>query len=204
MTSLAHKLGISRAASQPSMRRVPMTGDDDGARQKDDYYGTPGWVTDLLIAGEEMGGGIWEPACGHGLISTQLAKHGYDVVSTDLVDRGFPFAQTGIDFLMERRCLAPNVVTNPPFKLAREFATHALDIGAEKVCLLLKLAFMQGADRSPWLFASGLARVHVVASRITFVAAPDRPPFTSNFVDGYGWFVWQHGYSGSPVLRLAA
>jgi len=198
VTSLAHKLGISRQASQAS---IPMTGDEQGVRQKDDYYGTPAWVTQLLCNIERFDGPVWEPACGHGLIASVLAANGYSVISTDLVDRGHGI--TGADFLMERGRLGRSVVTNPPFKLAREFATHALDIGCEKVALLLKLAFMQGGDRTPWLFASGLRRVVVISKRITFVAAPDRPAFTSNFVDGYGWFIWERGYVG-PVELVAA
>lgn len=201
MTSIAHKLGISRSASQPAMRKVPMTGDDMGARQKDDYYGTPAWVTRLLTGRELFAGDVWEPACGHGLIAEELKAAGLGVVATDLVDRGY--GTHGVDFLLEQKLLAPNVVTNPPFKLAREFAQHALDLGAAKVALLLKLAFMQGADRSPWLFASGLAKVIVVSRRITFDAGPGRAPFTSNFVDGYGWFIWRAGHRAPTVLEAA-
>jgi hypothetical protein len=181
-----------------------MTGDDLGDRQKDDFYATPAWVTSLLWRAEPFFGDVWEPAAGTGLISELLKARGATVVSTDLVDRGYADAQTGIDFLMEQRLLAPNVITNPPFKLAREFAQHAMDLGAAKCALLLKLAFMQGGDRTPWLFSSGLRRVHVISKRITFVAAPDRPAFTSNFVDGYGWFVWQSGYRGSVELLEAS
>jgi len=198
VTSIAHKLGLSRAKSQREQRAVPMTGDPPGVREKDEYYGTPAWVTDALLTAEPFFGAIWEPACGHGLIASRLAEHGHEVVATDLVNRGY--GQHGVDFLMEQRLLAPNIVTNPPFKLAREFARHAMDIGATKCALLLKLAFMQGGDRTPWLFKSGLRRVYVIAKRITFVAAPGRPAFTSNFVDGYGWFVWQAGYRGAVEL----
>ena len=201
MTSIAHKIGVSRKASQAAQRAVPMTGDALGDRQKDDYYGTPPWVTDALLACEPFFGPIWEPACGHGLIAKRIAECGGEVVATDLVNRGY--GQHGVDFLMEQRLLAPNIVTNPPFKLAREFADHAMRLGATKCALLLKLAFMQGGERTPWLFSSGLRRVHVLAKRITFVAAPDRPAFRSNFVDGYGWFVWQASYRG-PVELVPA
>lgn len=201
MTSLAHKLGISRQASQGAQRKIRMAGDDAGLRQKDDYYGTPAWVTRLLIEREWFAGPVWEPACGHGLIAEELKASGIGVVATDLVDRGY--GTHGVDFLLEQRLLAPNVATNPPFKLAREFAQHALNLGAAKVALLLKLAFMQGADRSPWLFASGLRKVIVVSRRITFDAGPGRDPFTSNFVDGYGWFIWHAGHRGPAELEAA-
>ena len=206
---LAQRMGASRAASQASQasqRSVPMTGDDQGSRQKDDFYATPPWVTRALIDAEPFSGAIWEPAAGTGRICEAVrdweVEHNFapvEIVATDLVDRGYAPAQTGVDFLMEQKLLAPNVITNPPFKLAREFAQHAMDLGAAKCALLLKLGFAQGADRTPWLFNSGLARIWVIASRITFEAAADRPAFTSNFVDGYAWFVWVAGHKGPAM-----
>lgn len=195
---LAERMGASRKASRDATRSVPMTGDEAGARQKDDFYATPLWVTLALLKAERFFGPIWEPAAGTGRICQAIEAFapGTEVVATDLVDRGYAPAQTGIDFLMEQRLLAPNIITNPPFKLAREFAQHAMDIGVTKCALLLKLGFAQGAARTPWLFNSGLARIWVIASRITFEAAADRPQFTSNFVDGYAWFVWEAGHNG--------
>ena len=41
MTSIAHKLGLSRAKPQREQRAVPMVGDPQGAREKDEYYNAP-------------------------------------------------------------------------------------------------------------------------------------------------------------------
>lgn len=198
---LAKRMGESRKASQDATRGIPMTGDELGARQKDDFYATPPWVTLALLKAEPFAGPIWEPAAGTGRICETIKQWSpeREVIATDLVDRGYVPAETGVDFLMEQRRLAPNVVTNPPFKLAREFAQHAMDLGVDKCALLLKLGFAQGAERTPWLFNSGLARIWVIASRITFEAVADRPQFTSNFVDGYAWFVWERGHEGMAM-----
>jgi hypothetical protein len=38
---------------------------------------------------ERFNGDIWEPACGDGAMSRELAAAGHTVISTDLVDRGY-------------------------------------------------------------------------------------------------------------------
>jgi len=38
---------------------------------------------------ESFEGQIWEPACGDGAISRVLEAAGYQVISTDLIDRGY-------------------------------------------------------------------------------------------------------------------
>jgi hypothetical protein len=67
---------------------------------------------------EHFEGTIWEPACGDGAISKVLEAAGYDVISTDLIDRGF--GQGGVDFLKTTKALGRNIVTNPPY------GTHGL------------------------------------------------------------------------------
>ena len=59
-------------------------------REINDYYATdPGAMVDLLKY-EEFNKNIWEPACGEGNLSEVLKAHGYNVYSTDLIDRGYP------------------------------------------------------------------------------------------------------------------
>lgn len=117
------------------------------ADRKDDLYETPACATRALLAHEPLHGCIWEPACGRGAISRVLMDAGHDVVSTDLVARGY--GEGGIDFLMEHRA-PPNagtVLTNPPFKLADKFARHALTL-VPKVILLLRWAYAEGENKS--------------------------------------------------------
>ena len=83
-----------------------------GARQKDDFYATPLEATNALLNVESFDGKIYEPCCGQGHISKALINHGYEVESTDLVDRGY--GQSNIDFLMELE-VRENIVTNPPY-----------------------------------------------------------------------------------------
>ncbi len=100
--------------------------------RKDDLYETPACITRALLSVERLPRRIWEPAAGRGAIVKVLRDAGRAVVATDLVDYGEPDQLARRDLLLERQaplgCKA--IVTNPPFKLAGEFAAHALDLEA--------------------------------------------------------------------------
>jgi hypothetical protein len=177
-----------------------MLGHDQAARQKDDFYPTPRRGIDALLAVEKFEGAIWEPACGDGAISEALKAAGYHVQSTDLVDRGYGTA--GIDFLMEYASQAPNIVTNPPFKLAVPFVRKSLELSSGKVAMLLKIAFLEGIERAKLFKESPLARVHVFSQRLAFVPGGTTGART---LDGGGmmafaWFVWDHSHKGAPSI----
>src|SRR5207245_2190350 len=92
----------------------------------------PACITRALLSVERLPRRIWEPAAGRGAIVKVLRDAGRAVVATDLVDYGEPDQLARRDLLLERQ--APHgckaIVTNPPFKLAGEFAAHALDLEA--------------------------------------------------------------------------
>lgn len=163
------------------------------AREKDDYYPTPPYATEALLRVENFTGRVWEPACGAGDISRAFMAAGHSVESTDLVDRGFGTPR--IDFLMEQELLAPNVVTNPPFKMADDFARHALDLGAEKVALLLRINFLEGVTRRDVL--QKLSRVWVFSKRLTMTIG--RTDAKGGMI-AYAWYVWDRAHTGKPEL----
>jgi hypothetical protein len=118
-----------------------------GKREKDDFYPTPREAVDALLESTVVGHlrKVWEPACGDGAISKVLESRGIQVVSTDIVDRGY--GQGGVDFLETNHLFAPAIITNPPFKLAEQFIHHSLALGAETVAMLLKATFWNAASR---------------------------------------------------------
>ena len=61
----------------------------DKERENDDYYATEPKAAELLLELEQFSPNIWECACGEGHLSEVFKKHGYNVYSTDLVDRGY-------------------------------------------------------------------------------------------------------------------
>src|SRR5262245_43430631 len=123
------------------------------AERRDDLYETPDVAVHALMRVENLPENIWECACGPGRIVKVLRAAGHRVFATDLVDYGCPDAESRVDFLMERppSFFVGAIVTNPPFKLAGEFAAHALTLGIPKVVMLLRLAFLESERRSPIL-----------------------------------------------------
>lgn len=158
----------------------------------DDFYETPACATEALVRVESLPKRIWEPACGRGAISEVLASAGHDVISTDLVDYGY--GRPGVDFLMETT--APRgvgcIVTNPPFKLADQFARHALTL-TPKVILLLRWAYAEGVARSD-LIDGPLAHVWLGRERLPFMHRDGVDgPRHSNSGAPFAWFVFEAG-----------
>lgn len=93
-----------------------------------DYYATEPKATEVLLEQEHFAPVVWECACGEGHISKVLESHGYNVVSTDLVYRGYGRLNP-CDFLLENVVdFSGDIITNPPYKYALEFVEHALNI----------------------------------------------------------------------------
>ena len=162
-------------------------------REKDDFYATPESTTLALLKAEKFIGPIWEPCCGAGHISKVLAAQGYEVESSDLVDRGFGIPR--VDALMEYRD-AENIVTNPPYKNSIDFAEHFTDC-APKVALLLKLNFLEGLQRKEFFNRKPPKRIYVFSKRQSLM---------KNGVAHRGgmmalaWFVWERGNTAPPRI----
>lgn len=106
-------------------------------RVQDDLYPTPAVATQHLLKRVSFKGAVWECASGLGHISFELQRAGYEFVSTDLAAKRYGYGEE-LDFLQADRALAPNICTNPPYKLLRDFIEKCLTIpGIEKVALFL-------------------------------------------------------------------
>ena len=120
-------------------------------RQQDDYYATEPRAVEILLENEQFSPYVWECACGEGHMSDILKAHGYEVKSSDLVDRGYSGTEL-IDFLSIKRediDLPRDIITNPPYKYAKEFVEKALDVSeyGAKVAMFLKLTFLESKGR---------------------------------------------------------
>lgn len=165
-------------------------------REKDDFYPTPPEGTEALLQHEKFNGSIWEPACGDGAISRVLERHGYDVFSSDLVDRGY--GESGWDFLMEYQRQAPNIITNPPFKHAQEFAEKALILTTGKVAMLCRLAWLEGIARKEMFERTPLKTVYVFSKRLHMAKGGEE---VKSGMIAFAWYVWEHGYEGDPRIK---
>ena len=188
------KLGVMESKTQAGFRIVG--GNDRGDRQKDDFYATPSEATLALLSKETFTGSIYEPCCGQGHISKVLASNGYDVESTDLVDRGY--GTSGVDFLMETQ-QRDNIITNPPYgKLALPMAHHCQHIARKKTALLLKLSFLEGVARKQFFLETPPIRVWVFSKRMNLMK--DGQQYKNGGMMALAWFVWQTGHRGETTV----
>ena len=166
-----------------------------GDRQKDDFYATPLEATNALLNVESFDGKIYEPCCGQGHISKALINHGYEVESTDLVDRGY--GQSNIDFLMELE-VRENIVTNPPYgRLLMQFVKQCHYLSHKKFALLLKLTFLEGQERKEFFNINPPVRVHVFSKRISLMK--NGVSYDGGMM-ALAWFVWEKGNVNKPIL----
>jgi hypothetical protein len=162
-----------------------------------DFFPTPAWATEALIDNEHFDGDIWECACGNGAMSEVLKKTGNKIYSSDLIDRGY--GEGGIDFLNSDLHF-DNIVTNPPYNAAEGFVKSGLGRAKKKFALLLRLAFLEGANRQKTIFSLyPPSRVWVFSERITFY--PAGAEVKGSGTTAYAWFVWDKESSSGTELR---
>ena len=116
-------------------------------RETHDYYATEPKALELLLREETFSPRVWECACGEGHLAKVLEAHGYSVLSTDLIDRGY--GKGGVDFLQCDEKFDGDIITNPPYKYALQFVQKALELipDGHKVAMFLKLQFLEGKAR---------------------------------------------------------
>jgi hypothetical protein len=179
-----------------NLKRAQSLVGTSAGRPENDFYPTPSDAVDALLKHEKFEGVIWEPACGDGAICKVLESHGYEVLATDLIDRGW--GQGDHDFLTSD-LKAENIVTNPPFTMAEQFVRLSLQRTTGKVVMLCKLQFLEGAKRKIMFEETPLARVYVFSKRLTMTRNGEK--MKNSGMIAFCWLVWEHGYTGDPVIK---
>jgi hypothetical protein len=189
-------------------------------RDPDNWYVENTWVSRRLFEVETFRGRIVDPCAGMGNIMQGAKEAGTKVYSYDLRDRGFSGVYGGYDFLNAGAYMpgifpTENIVSNFPYgkvqdgvesqrpRLEEEFVRIALERTTGKVAAFLDANWMAGSKRGQWLETLPLYRVYVVSPR------PSCPPGTflqrggkaGNGSKDYCWYVFLHGYSGSPTVH---
>jgi hypothetical protein len=170
-------------------------------REEHEHYVEPFWCSERLFDEEAFQPGIWDPCCGFGRICMSAVKAGLYAIGTDILDRGFSEFAGASNFLLMERFRSPNIVCNPPFNIAAQFALHALaHSDTQKVAMVFPTARLNAAH---WLKGTPLARVWLMTPR------PSMPPghtITAGQKPGGGkadfcWLVWERGHLGSAEMR---
>ena len=183
------------------------SGNRDRARRLDGYH-TPRVAVETLLRAERLSPRVWEPANGFSRVSRVLRESGRDVFTSD-VHAWHAGTERVANFLAERRLPSRfreegcDIVTNPPFVLAREFAEHALSLQhrGDKCCLLLRLQFIEGNKRLDLFRRGQLRRVHAYSFRLPRMHAFGYRGSKGGSAIAFAWFVFQKGYRGPTELR---
>ena len=171
-----------------------------GNREVNDYYATDPIAIDLLLKEETFNKNIWECACGEGHMSERLKENGFEVYSTDLVDRGYQ--DEILDFLNSYVSFDGDIITNPPYKYAQEFIEKSIDNVNEgnKVAMFLKLTFLESKKRKELFEKYPFKTLYVASGRISCAKNGDFEEYPSSAV-AYGWYVWEKGFKGDPTIK---
>jgi len=180
----------------------------DKEREDNDYYATDPKAIDKLLSVETLCHNLWECACGEGHLSKRLIELGHkNVISTDLIDRGYGFAPFDF-FKIKKEDVGSEVdiITNPPYKFAKEFVLKALEVlsPGRKCYMFLKLTFLEGKGRYKELFSKySPQKIYVFSERVMCAK-------NGNFEEmktgggsavAYAWFVWEKGCKSKTVLE---
>ena len=181
----------------------------EGERQQEDYYATDPKALELLLELETFSPYVWEPACGEGHLSEVLKSHGYKVKSSDVINRGYSDTET-LDFLKVnkqdiKQDFSRDIITNPPYRYAKEFVEHALNISMDntKVAMFLKLTFLESKARKKLFEKYPPKIIYVSSSRLQCAKNGDFEKYGKGVgtAVAYAWFIWEKGFKGNTVVR---
>lgn len=176
------------------------------ARIPQDFYATPPEVTKALLSVERdrlfCFSPIWEPAAGDGAIVKVLKAAGYQVIASDISDRGCPNVKVKSFFdYKEPPGLA--IVTNPPFSLTNwrdgkgKWITHALgilDLDVDYMALLLPWTWAAAAGLGDIWERYPPAVIYLLTWKVDFTGQ-GAPPQNNC------WVIWDRGHRGETILR---
>lgn len=175
----------------------------DLTRVEHDYYATEPKAAELLLEVEPDLINVWECACGEGHLAEVFDRHNALGYATDLIHRGYYKQEGTLDFLACKFTeWYGDIVTNPPYKYAKEFVEKALELATDgrKVCMFLKLTFLEGKARKELFEKHPPKVVYVASSRLNCVRNGDFVKYPSSAV-AYTWFVWEKGYEGDTIIK---
>lgn len=175
----------------------------DHERQPYDYYATDPRAAQLLLQVEQFHTDIWEPACGELHLANVFKSAGYNVRCSDIVNRA---DNEVLDFLdITNTHWQGDIITNPPYKYAREFVEKALSIIPDgyKVAMFLKLQFMEGKGRKHLFTTYPPKCIYVSSSRLNCAINGnfDSLRTTGGSAVAYAWYVWEKGYKGNTIVK---
>jgi hypothetical protein len=178
-------------------QQLPIAGHVPAGRAAHDFYPTPAWVVRALVeSGEIPSGRVWDswldPCAGEGAIIRAVPEVAWSAMEIrpeceELLEDAAGVGNVVIgDFLTEGHPGDPSwVVTNPPFRLAADFARAGLEACSQGVAMLLPLGWLGSCSK----------RLDLLRSPPDVLVLSKRPSFTGRGTDvqSYAWCIWRRG-----------
>lgn len=183
-------------------RTIGASNHSKGEREIHDYYATEPKALELLLDLEKFNSRVWECACGEHHLVNVLENRGYEVKASDILDRLGDDRTEIINFLQFNGRFYGDIITNPPYKYAKEFVEKAIEVipKGNRVAMLLKLTFLESNSRKE-LFKNNPPKIIYVASARLSCAKNGDFKKHNNGAICYAWFIWEKGFKGEPVVR---
>ena len=170
-------------------------------REKNDYYATEPKAVEMLLELEDFSKfDVWECACGEGHLSKAMQKKGITVYSSDLINRDYG---DQYDFLSaENTIWGGHIITNPPYKYAKEFIEKSISIipNERLIAMFLPVRYTEGKARKKLFQTYPPKTVYVSSGRLKCAIHGDFSKIKSSPVS-YAWFVWKKGFNGTTELK---
>lgn len=158
------------------------------AKEKDDIFPTPEWVTEKLMQNVKFDGLVFEPACGYGHMAKVIEKYN-ECCASDKNDLGYGQIR---DFLENPPQAMSNCVTNPPYSFVKQFIDTALSNTTGKVAMLCRIEFLSAQSRQEWFNKNPPAEILILGRRLKCwnKEKQDFSGATSAF--SHIWIVWDN------------
>lgn len=176
-------------------------------REENDFYATNPDALILFLDKLQkdniiLNHNIWECACGMGHLSKTLKLKGYEVLSTDLINRNYNSFDKTLDFLKQKTIFLGDIITNPPFKLAEDFVKTGMSLitNNNKLILFLKIQFLESKKRKDLFKQYPPKYIYCHSTRQQCSMNADFIKYNAS-TQFYAWFIWENKFKGDTIIR---
>jgi len=189
-----------------------------------DDFPTPPWATRAICEKlEELGydlatSDVREPCANRGHMVIPLRETFGHVMASDVFDYGAGFSVQDYLFGPASHFSKTDwTFLNPPFRLAEQFITRAIELSRDGVAVLARSSFLEGEGRErlfstppPSYVFQHAERVVMLRGRLVRAGAPDPQninpetgqPRKASTATSYAWIVWLKGQTDTRWRRI--
>lgn len=184
-------------------------GNPKNNRVENDYYATDPLAVEMLMDVYRFNkDNFLEPCVGNGNI-LEVVKNRFPnskMIGIDIVDRGYPNTIIGNFLEYKTNEKFDNIITNPPYSLAKEFVEKGMELLNDngKMAMFLKIQFLESTKRIEMFKKYPPKYIYVFTKRMP--TWNNGQPTDANgkrwaTTMCHAWFIWEKGSKTEPVVR---